>query len=84
MALGGIDTLAYMKTLAFVDQDNIGLEGHSMGGWASLVAAGVYPQDYQSMMILGSSPGTFGAPEGTADWPRNLAVAFANYDEFSA
>jgi pimeloyl-ACP methyl ester carboxylesterase len=81
---GGIDTLAYMKTLDFVDQGNIGLEGHSMGGWASLVAAGVYPQDYQSMMILGSSPGTFGAPEGTADWPRNLAVVFSKYDEFSA
>lgn len=81
---GGIDTLAYMKTLPFVDQNNIGLEGHSMGGWASLVAAGVYPQDYQSMVILGSSPGTFGAPQGTADWPRNLAVVFSKYDEFSA
>ena len=81
---GGVDTLAYMKTLPFIDQDNIGLEGHSMGGWASLVAAGVYPNDYQSMMILGSSPGTFGAPEGTADWPRNLAVVFSKYDEFSA
>jgi pimeloyl-ACP methyl ester carboxylesterase len=81
---GGIDTLAYMKTLPFVDQDNVGLEGHSMGGWASLVAAGVYPNDYQSMMILGSSPGTFGAPEGTANWPRNLAVVFSKYDEFSA
>nr|WP_297347332.1 alpha/beta fold hydrolase [uncultured Glaciecola sp.] len=81
---GGIDTLAYMKTLAFVDQNNVGLEGHSMGGWASLVAAGVYPDDYQSIVILGSSPGTFGAPEGTPDWPRNLAVVFSAYDEFSS
>lgn len=81
---GGVDTLAYMKTLPFVDQNNIGLEGHSMGGWASLVAAGVYPNDYQSIAILGSSPGTFGAPEGTPDWPRNLAVIFSKYDEFSA
>jgi pimeloyl-ACP methyl ester carboxylesterase len=81
---GGLDTLAYMKTLAFVDQNNVGLEGHSMGGWASLVAAGVYPDDYQSIVILGSSPGTFGAPEGTPDWPRNLAVVFSAYDEFSS
>lgn len=80
---GGIDTLAYMKTLPFVDQDNVGLEGHSMGGWASLVAAGVYPDAYASVVIQGSSPGTFGAPEGTADWPRNLAVVFSKYDEFS-
>jgi pimeloyl-ACP methyl ester carboxylesterase len=81
---GGIDTLAYMKTLPFVDQNNVGLEGHSMGGWASLVAAGVYPDAYQSIVILGSSPGTFGAPEGTPDWPRNLAVVFSAYDEFSS
>lgn len=81
---GGIDTLAYMKTLPFVDQDNIGLEGHSMGGWAALVAAGVYPDDYKSIVIEGSSTGTFGAPEGTADWPRNIAVVFSKFDEFSA
>lgn len=81
---GGIDTLAYMKTLSFVDQDNIGLEGHSMGGWASLVAAGVYPDAYKSIVIEGSSTGTFGAPEGTAQWPRNIAVVFSKYDEFSA
>jgi pimeloyl-ACP methyl ester carboxylesterase len=81
---GGIDTLAYMKTLPFVDQNNIGLEGHSMGGWASLVAANVYPNDYQSIVILGSSTGTFGAPKGTPDWPRNIAVIFSKYDEFSS
>lgn len=81
---GGVDTLAYMKTLPFVDQNNIGLEGHSMGGWASLVAAGVHPDDYQSIVILGSSPGTYGAPEGTPDWPRNIAVIFSEYDEFSS
>lgn len=80
---GGMDTLAYMKTLPFVDQDNIGLEGHSMGGWASLVAAGVYPEAYQSIVIQGSSTGTFGAPEGTPEWPRNLAVVFSQFDEFS-
>ena len=81
---GGIDTLAYIKTLPFVDQNNIGLEGHSMGGWASLVAAGIYPNDYQSIVILGSSPGTYGAPKGTPDWPRNIAVIFSKYDEFSS
>ncbi|TWX46996.1 alpha/beta hydrolase family protein [Colwellia hornerae] len=81
---GGIDTLAYMKTLPFVDKSNIGLEGHSMGGWASLVAAGVHPNDYQSIVILGSSTGSFGAPTGTPDWPRNIAIVFSKYDEFSS
>jgi pimeloyl-ACP methyl ester carboxylesterase len=80
---GGMDALAYMRTLPFVDTDNIGLEGHSMGGWSSLIAASVYPDGYKSMVIAGSSPGTFGAPEGTATWPRNLAVVFSRFDEFS-
>lgn len=80
---GGIDALNYMRTLPFVDTDNIGLEGHSMGGWSSLVAASILPDGYKSIVIEGSSTGTFGAPEGTAEWPRNVAVVFSKYDEFS-
>ncbi|GGX38935.1 alpha/beta hydrolase family protein [Saccharospirillum salsuginis] len=80
---GGMDALAYMRTLPFVDADNIGLEGHSMGGWSSLIAASVMPDGYQSIVIEGSSTGTFGAPEGTPTWPRNVAVVFSKYDEFS-
>ncbi|MFY0663161.1 MAG: alpha/beta fold hydrolase [Natronospirillum sp.] len=80
---GGIDALAYMRTLPFVDSDNIGLEGHSMGGWSSLIAAAVHPDGYRSVVIQGSSTGTFGAPDGTATWPRNVAVVFSKFDEFS-
>jgi pimeloyl-ACP methyl ester carboxylesterase len=80
---GGIDALAYMRSLPFVDTDNIGLEGHSMGGWSSLIAAGAMPEGYKSIVIEGSSTGTLGAPEGTATWPRNIAVVFSKYDEFS-
>ena len=82
-AFGGINALQYMRSLGFVDSDNIGLEGHSMGGWSSLIAAAVIPDGYESIVIQGSSTGTFGAPEGTAEWPRNLAVVFGKYDEFS-
>ncbi|MCH8552528.1 MAG: alpha/beta fold hydrolase [Natronospirillum sp.] len=82
-AFGGINALQYMRTLEFVDADNIGLEGHSMGGWSSLIAAAVIPDGYQSIVIQGSSTGTFGAPEGTPEWPRNLSVVFSKYDEFS-
>jgi pimeloyl-ACP methyl ester carboxylesterase len=81
---GGPDGLAHLRSLPFVDPDNIGLEGHSMGGWAVQIAAGVTPDAYRSMVILGSSPGTFGAPEGTPEFPRNLAVVYAQYDEFSS
>ena len=81
---GGPDALAYLRSMDFVDPDNVGLTGHSMGGWASLIAAGVHPDDYRSIVILGSSTGTAGAPEGTPDWPRNLAVVFSRWDEFSS
>lgn len=80
---GGPDALAYLRTLDIVDKDNIGLEGHSMGGWALGVAASVYPDDYKAIVLEGSSTGTFGVPDGTPEWPRNLAVVFSEWDEFS-
>ena len=80
---GGAEGLAYLRSLDVVDTDNIGLEGHSMGGWAVLVAAAGAPDDYRSIVIQGSSTGTSGAPDATDDWPRNLSVVFSKYDEFS-
>ncbi len=79
---GGLDTLQYLRTLDIVDKDNIGLEGHSMGGWASVIAANANPDGYQSIVLEGSSTGTF-CPPGTATFPRNLLVVFDKYDEFS-
>ena len=80
---GGIDALAYLRSLAFVDLDQVVLSGHSMGGWASLIAAGVAPDDYVSIVVSGSSTGTFGAPEGTPEFPRNLGLVWTQFDEFS-
>lgn len=80
---GGPDGLAYLRSLDIVDVDNIGLEGHSMGGWAVLIAAATYPDGYRSVVIEGSSTGSSGAPPATDVYPRNLAVVFSKYDEFS-
>ena len=80
---GGPPALAFMRTLDIVDPNNIGLEGHSMGGWASVIAAAVIPDGYQSIVLEGSSTGTYGAPDGTATFPRNLALVFSKFDEFS-
>ncbi len=80
---GGPDALAYLRTLDIVDRDNIGLEGHSMGGWAVLIAAAGAPDDYRSIVIEGSSTGSSGAPAASDTYPRNLAVVFSKYDEFS-
>ena len=79
---GGPDGLAYLRSLDFVDKDNIGLEGHSMGGWTVLAAAAAMPNDYKSMVLEGSSTGKPFAAEGTTSWPRNAALIFAKYEEF--
>ncbi len=80
---GGPAALAYLRSLDLVDPNNIGLEGHSMGGWAVLVAAATYPEGYQAIVLEGSSTGPPFAADGTPQWPRNLAVVFSAYDEFS-
>ncbi len=80
---GGPDALRYLRALDTVDVDNIGLEGHSMGGWAVLAAAASQPDGYKAMVLEGSAPGSFGAPSATQTFPRNLAVVFSAFDEFS-
>lgn len=80
---GGPDGLAQLRSLPMVDPDRIALIGHSMGGWAVLIAAGTAPDDYDAVAISGSSTGTLGAPEGTPTFPRNLGLVFSRYDEFS-
>ena len=56
---GAIDGLAYLRSLDFVDKNKIGLEGHSMGGWASVAAAATSPNDYAAMVLEGSCSSTF-------------------------
>lgn len=80
---GGPDGLRHLRSLPFVDKDNIGLEGHSMGGWTVLAAATAMPGDYKAMVLEGSSTGKPFAADGTPSWPRNLALVFSKYDEFS-
>ena len=80
---GGPDGLAYLRSLDFVDKNNIGLEGHSMGGWTVLAAATAMPNDYKAMVLEGSSTGKPFAADGTPTWPRNVALVFAQYEEFS-
>jgi pimeloyl-ACP methyl ester carboxylesterase len=80
---GGPDGLAYLRSLPTVDKANIGLEGHSMGGWTVLAAAAAMPDAYKAVVLEGSSTGAPFAAEGTTAWPRNLALVFSQYDEFS-
>jgi pimeloyl-ACP methyl ester carboxylesterase len=80
---GGPDGLAHLRSLGFVDNSNIGLAGHSMGGWTVLAAAAAMPNAYKAMVLEGSSTGKPFAADGTPIWPRNVALVFAQYEEFS-
>jgi pimeloyl-ACP methyl ester carboxylesterase len=87
---GGPDGLRYLRSLDMVDPANIGLEGHSMGGWAVLEAAKAEPEGYKAMVLEGSATGvrlppagTLASPPGTPEFPRNLAVVYSRYDEFA-
>lgn len=80
---GGPDALQYLRSLDMVDSANIGLEGHSMGGWAVLAAAAAMPDGYQSIVLQGSSTGPPFAADATASWPRNVSVVFSQFDEFA-
>jgi pimeloyl-ACP methyl ester carboxylesterase len=81
---GGVDGLRHLRSLEVVDNNQIVLSGHSMGGWAALIAAAELPDAYRSIIVSGSSTGTFGAPEGSASFPRNFALVFGRYDEFAS
>ena len=80
---GGPEGLAYLRGLPFVDRDQIGLEGHSMGGWTVLAAAAAMPDAYRSVVLEGSSTGKPFAREGTPAWPRNTQVVYSRFDEFA-
>ncbi|AEH51077.1 alpha/beta hydrolase family protein [Pseudothermotoga thermarum] len=80
---GAEDGLLYLASLPFVDKQNIAVEGHSMGGWSVLTAAGRHPDLVKTVILMGSSSETFGAPKVTIDSGFNFAVIFSKYDEFS-
>lgn len=82
---GGPDALAYLASLPIVRKGDIGLIGHSMGGWASVIAAGTLPTDYRSVVLVSSSVSTPGLEPipGTSTFPRNIAVVEAVDSEFS-
>lgn len=82
---GGPDALAYLNSLSIVRKGNIGLIGHSMGGWASVIAAAAHPDAYRSLVLVSSSTSTPGLEPipGTAQFPKNAAVVEAQDSEFS-
>jgi len=76
--------IEYMRSLAFVDADNIGVEGHSKGGFAAVMAAVPAPGSVKSVLAVGSGlrwSSLFGVNVDAAT-PFNYGSIFGKYDEF--
>jgi len=82
---GGPSALAFINTLSIVRHGDVGLIGHSMGGWASVLAAALNPTEYRSIVLVSSSVSTpvVEPIPGTPTFPRNVLVDEAQYSEFS-
>lgn len=82
---GGPSALAFINTLPIVRHGDVGLIGHSMGGWASVIAAALDPTAYRSIVLVSSSVSTpvVEPVPGTPTFPRNVLVDEAQYSEFS-
>jgi pimeloyl-ACP methyl ester carboxylesterase len=75
---GAIDGLRYLRSLDIVDTNNIGLEGHSMGGWGIINTLKAFPDSYKAVVLEGSGIGSI-----TSTFPRNLGVVLGEWDEYS-
>jgi pimeloyl-ACP methyl ester carboxylesterase len=74
---GAMDGLKYLRSLNYVDKNNIGLSGHSMGGWAIIQVAKAAPDDYKAVVMEDSTFATI-----NATFPRNLCYISAKWGEF--
>lgn len=84
-AFGGPPALTYLNSLPIVRHGDVGLIGHSMGGWASVLAAATLPTSYRSIALISSSVSTpvYEPVPGTPAFPRDVAVIEAKGSEFS-
>lgn len=81
-SMGGIAAFKWMQTVPFIQADNIGITGHSMGTWASWsVAAGC--QDHKAIVLqCGEVFGENIFDSNSIEF-HNLLMLQARYDEFN-
>jgi len=84
---GGPGPLQYLQSRPFVQEGNIGMVGHSMGGPASVAAAATYPEAYSSIALIASAPryaiSNYLPLEPSPEFPKNVGVIWDKFDEFS-
>jgi len=81
-AMGGRQALQVLLSLPFVDAENIGFTGHSMGTWASWSMAAYYPEHKAVVLQCGELfPGSY-YDSDTVQF-NNVLLLQAKYDEFT-
>lgn len=75
-----VDGLNYLRSLTYVDRNNIGMVGMSMGGWAIQFAAINKTDWYKSMFYMDSY-----VTASSTQWSllKNVAIQMAFADEFN-
>ena len=74
---GGKTSLAYLKSLPFVDSQKIGLMGHSLGAGMVYTLA-VKDHSVGALVISGSAY----RDDASTSLPKNMLMIFGKYDEF--
>ena len=74
---GGKTSLAYLKSLPFVDSQKIGLMGHSLGAGMVYTLA-VKDPSVGALVISGSAY----RDDASTSLPKNMLMIFGKYDEF--
>jgi dienelactone hydrolase len=74
---GGKTSLAYLKSLGFVDQSRIGLMGHSLGA-EMVYSMAVKDPLVRALVISGFAYGE----DASTTLPKNMLMIFGKYDEF--
>lgn len=81
-SMGGRAMYAYLRSLPFVKNDDIGIAGHSMGTWSSWSVAAEYPEHKAIVLQCGEL-----FPKSYYDSERipfnNVLLLQARYEEFS-
>ncbi|GHU96818.1 hypothetical protein FACS189483_00880 [Spirochaetia bacterium] len=80
-----VPAVRYLNSLAFVDSNNIGVEGHSKGGFsATLGALRLPPGSVKSVLAIGSGLTwlAYTGLEFPVDMPVNYGTIYGSYDDF--
>ena len=77
------DGIRYIRNLPFVDPANVGLEGHSMGGYSTSDAAVRNQDKIKTLVLVSSASEMRGGPKILRDSKFNYAIIFGVRDEFT-